>query len=102
MRLLQRVLIAILPRRWAESMEAHSRAWMVRCSCGLARSVWAWGDIRWKATGRPRRYMKCPQCGQSSWHTVTYEPPLTLRDVSPHRKGRFNKLVRRRQADTFQ
>jgi len=72
----QRLFTAILPRRWAESMEAHSRSWMVRCSCGFARSIWELGGIRWKAAGgRPRTYMKCPQCGQWSWHKVERDPP---------------------------
>ncbi len=72
---IQKFFAAIMPRRWAESMEAHSRSWMVRCSCGHARSVWDIGGIRWKAAGRPRWYMKCPQCGQRSWHKVSRDAP---------------------------
>ena len=72
---LQRFFIAIFPRSWAESMEAHSRAWMVRCPCGYARSIWELGGIRWKAAGgNPRTYLRCPQCGQRSWHKVVREP----------------------------
>jgi hypothetical protein len=75
MSFIQRVFVAVLPRRWAESMEAHSRSWMVRCSCGFARSIWDLGGIRWKAVGEQRNYMRCPQCGQRSWHKVTRDPP---------------------------
>ncbi len=70
----QRLFTAILPRRWAESMEAESRSWMVRCPCGCERSVWELGGIRWKASGQPRRYMRCPKCGQLAWHSVTRDP----------------------------
>jgi len=80
MSFIQKVLKSVLPQRWAESMEANSRAWMVRCSCGFAQSVWDWGGIRWKAAGQPRRYMQCPQCGQWSWHTVTRDPSAAPSD----------------------
>jgi hypothetical protein len=86
MSLLQRIFTAVLPRRWAESMEADSRRWLVRCSCGFARSVWDLGGIRWQATSRPRTFprtfIKCPQCGQRSWHRVTRE----LSETSPPSK----------------
>lgn len=75
--LIQRIFVALLPRRWAESMEAHSRSWMVRCRCGSARSVWESGGIRWKAAGEPRWYRPCPRCGERSWHKVTREPAAT-------------------------
>ena len=64
---------AILPRSWAADMEAQSRAWKMRCPCGCEKSVWEAGGIRWKATGNPKRRMKCPACGETTWHTVTKE-----------------------------
>jgi len=71
MSVIQKLLTSILPSKWAAGMEAESRNWMVRCpSCGHTRSVWELGGIRWKATGNPVRYMLCPQCGKSGWHTV--------------------------------
>lgn len=70
---IQKFFVAILPPRWAAKMEAESRSWIVRCSCGYARSIWDLGGIRWGAAGQPRRYLSCPQCGKSSWHTVSYE-----------------------------
>jgi transposase-like protein len=68
---IQKLLISILPKKWAADMEAESRSWMVRCpSCSFERSVWELGGIRWKAAGNPRRHMHCPQCGNSGWHTI--------------------------------
>ena len=54
-------------------MEADSRAWMMRCSCGFARSIWELGGIRWKANRKALTfsYMQCPQCGKRSWHKLT-------------------------------
>ena len=70
MSFMQKLFVAILPRKWAESMEAESRRWMARCPCGFERSVWELGWIRWKAAGRDHQYVSCPQCGQSHWHTL--------------------------------
>jgi len=39
MNTLQRTLCKILPRSWFAAIEAASRVWMVRCRCGLARSL---------------------------------------------------------------
>ena len=66
----QRFLTRVLPRAWADDMQSESRSWIVRCACGLERSVWEIGGIRWKAKGNPRRLMNCPNCGQRTWHTV--------------------------------
>ena len=76
---LQRFFVRILPRRWAESMEADSRLWMMRCSCGFARSIWELGGIRWKAAGQPRTFsfMKCSQCGKRSWHKLVRDAQAT-------------------------
>jgi hypothetical protein len=67
----QKLLMAIVPRRWADEMEAESRSWMLHCNvCGLERSVWEMGGVRWKAAGRPSRLMYCPQCGKTTWHKL--------------------------------
>ena len=72
----KRMLTTIIPRRWAEDMEAESRSWMLRCKvCGLERSVWEMGGVRWKAAGRPSRLMHCPQCGRVTWHTLYRRQP---------------------------
>jgi hypothetical protein len=75
MRSIQKIVAAVLPRRWVEIMEADSRLWMVRCSCGFARSVWELGGIRSKAAGQTRWFTQCPQCGQRSWHKVSRDQP---------------------------
>ena len=72
---LQRLLQKLLPRRWAEDMQAESQAWLARCSCGYEESIWDRGGIRWKAAGQPRRRLTCPQCGHTTWHTVYRKPP---------------------------
>lgn len=53
MTFLQRLLTSMFPGSWADDMEAESRRWMVRCSCGFERSLWDLGGIRWKAKGGP-------------------------------------------------
>ena len=76
MSFIQWFFFLILPQRWAESMEAESRRWMLRCPCGFERSWWDAGGIRWKAAGDDRRMMRCPQCGRLTWHT-THKKPAT-------------------------
>lgn len=79
----QRLVSEVVPRTWATSMEAESRAWMVRCrSCGVERSVWELGGIRWKATGTKWTWGRCSECGKRSWHKIyrrdqTQTPPAT-------------------------
>jgi hypothetical protein len=73
---LQKLVVALLPKKWAESMEAESRHWIFRCPCGFERSWWDAGGIRWKAAGDDRRMMICPKCGQRTWHT-TYKQHVT-------------------------
>jgi hypothetical protein len=70
MNVIQKFFVTIFPRAWAEEMEAESRTWMIRCTCGYEKSVWDSGGIRWKARGNPRRFRRCSNCGQSTWHTV--------------------------------
>jgi hypothetical protein len=52
-------------------MEAESRAWIARCeTCDGERSIWDLGGIRWKASGSPRRRLKCPACNRVEWHAI--------------------------------
>lgn len=67
---LQKLIVSIVPGKWAHSIEEESRLWMIRCSCGYERSVWDAGGIRWKAAGKERRYLRCERCGQRSWHQI--------------------------------
>ncbi len=71
MNTLQRTLCKILPRSWFAAIKAESRVWMVRCRCGLARSLWEAGGIRGKAAGSAHWLTRCPHCGQRSWHTIS-------------------------------
>lgn len=75
---IQKFFLAVFPAKWAQSMEAESRAWMLKCpvsSCGHERSFWEIGGIRWKAAGNPKKFLKCPKCGQHGWHTVSFKSP---------------------------
>lgn len=62
-------LIEKLPKAWADAIEAESRQWMMRCSCGHEISVWDAGGVRYKAAGNPVRLWLCPTCGYTK-HTV--------------------------------
>ena len=65
----QKLLRALLPKDSVDGMERESRAWMMRCpSCGHEISVWDAGGIRFGASGKPRRLMRCSQCGKRTWH----------------------------------
>ena len=67
----QRLVTRLVGPETAAAMEAHSRAWMVRClKCGHERSVWELGGIRYKAVGEQRNLMRCPVCGARSWHKM--------------------------------
>ena len=71
MSVVQKLFVKILPKRWAEDMEAHSRSWMIRCrTCGSERSVWDIGGIRWRAVGSSATLMRCQNCGQVRLHTI--------------------------------
>lgn len=71
MSLVQRFAMALLPRKAAEAMRADSQQWMMRCTgCGLEKSIWALGGIRWKAAGNPVAWRKCAGCGQRTKHEI--------------------------------
>lgn len=71
----QRFFKRILPKQMAAEMEAESREWMLRCECGTEQSIWELGGIRWKASGNPKKLMKCAKCGKATWHTLTRQSP---------------------------
>ena len=67
----QNFMKSILPKSWAEDLEAESRQWMMQCpNCKHEVSVWEMGGIRWKAAGNPRRYAVCLNCMKSGWHQL--------------------------------
>jgi hypothetical protein len=68
---IQKLMMKILPPKWAEAMEADSRRWMVRCdTCCSERSIWEIGGVRWKASGNSITVMRCPQCSKITRHTI--------------------------------
>jgi predicted RNA-binding Zn-ribbon protein involved in translation (DUF1610 family) len=65
MSVLQRFLLAIVPRSLGQAMEKESRLWMLVCpNCGRETSVWEAGGIRYLAA---RRRFVCPERGPR-WH----------------------------------
>ncbi|MFZ4507172.1 MAG: hypothetical protein ACOYON_05680 [Fimbriimonas sp.] len=73
MSILQKFFLKILPKAIGEDMRRDSMRWIVKCQCGFGRSIWEMGGIRWKASGSPKTLLKCPECGERSWHSVVYE-----------------------------
>ncbi|MCL4871010.1 MAG: hypothetical protein KJ063_18780 [Anaerolineae bacterium] len=74
MNALQRFLMWCMPGSWGEAMREESLHWLLRCpNCGLERSVWELGGIRWKAKGQPKRLLFCSQCGQRGLHEMWYK-----------------------------
>jgi hypothetical protein len=71
MSFIQRLITSIVPRSWAQAMEAESRSWLARCEgCGSERSIWELGGIRFKAAGSPRSRLACPGCARPTWHQI--------------------------------
>jgi len=67
MGLVRRLITAIVPKRWADAMEADSRRWVMRCKCGHETSIWEMGGIRYKAAGNPWTMGRCGKCGKTIW-----------------------------------
>jgi predicted RNA-binding Zn-ribbon protein involved in translation (DUF1610 family) len=62
---LRNAFLRLLPGSVAASMEAESRDWLFDCTaCGTRSSIWDVGGLRWKARGRPWRWIRCPACGR--------------------------------------
>lgn len=74
MTFMQKLVIALLPRRWSEAIRAESQSWLLRCAaCGASRSVWEAGGIRFKAASAGKRSMVwCAQCRQLRWMLHVY------------------------------
>ena len=67
----RKFLQTVLPESMSQEMERESRLWMIQCPhCKYERSIWELGGIRWKAAGNPRRYMRCPNCNQVTFHLI--------------------------------
>ena len=67
----QRFFMWLLRGRAAD-VERESREWFVICpSCGLERTYWDLGGVRYKAWSRGKRTgLRCPSCGKWGMHRV--------------------------------
>ena len=70
----QQLISKLAPRSWTASMEAESRAWVMRCECGHEQSVRDVGGIRWKASGNKRVRLRCLGCGEVRSFALDYRP----------------------------
>lgn len=71
MGLLQRAILAVVSEKTAATIEAESRAWMLKCTvCETERSVWELGGLRWGASGNPRVRRRCERCSKRQWHDL--------------------------------
>lgn len=73
MSFVQRLFRGVLPKSAAAAMESSSRDWVVRClTCGLERSIWELGGVRWGAASRGKRILvRCPTCQRLRCARVT-------------------------------
>jgi hypothetical protein len=73
--LIQRIVIRLMPGR-AEEIERQSREWFVICpNCGLERTYWDIGGVRYKAGSRGKRIgLRCPSCDKRAMHVVERRP----------------------------
>jgi hypothetical protein len=65
-----------LMRSRAADIERESREWFVVCPhCGLERTYWDLGGVRYKARSRGKRLgARCPSCRKWSMHPVEHRP----------------------------
>ena len=69
---LQRSILGAFPRHLWRSIIRESRQWRVRClTCGLSRTYWEMGGIRWKAASKGKwMLVRCPRCGRLRCSTI--------------------------------
>lgn len=77
MGLIQRFILAIMPKGLAGEIWAASESWKIRClTCGASRSVWEVGGVRWKAASIGKRTLiRCSQCDRLRWAAVEKGAP---------------------------
>lgn len=73
--LTQRLIIRLMSGR-ADEIERQSREWFVVCPhCGLERTYWDVGGIRYEARGQGKRIrLQCPSCRRRSTHVLEHRP----------------------------
>jgi rRNA maturation endonuclease Nob1 len=71
MTFLQKMVMAVLPRKLAGKVEAESRDWMLQCpACEREMSIWDIGGIRYKATNKVKLMSWCSRCGKYKWQRL--------------------------------
>lgn len=53
-----------------ERMKEDSKKWRFTCTCGQESSIWDIGGIRYKAKGKPRLGLRCPQCNKWAMQSI--------------------------------
>jgi hypothetical protein len=53
-----------------QKMMEDSKRYRFTCSCGKESSIWDIGGIRYKASGKPRTWIKCPHCGKFAMQKI--------------------------------
>jgi uncharacterized C2H2 Zn-finger protein len=73
--LTQRIVMRLMPGR-ADEIERQSREWFIVCpNCGVERTYWDIGGVRYKARSRGKRIgLRCPSCGKRAMHAVEHRP----------------------------
>ena len=71
--MVQRIVLLFMRSRAAE-VEASTKEWIVTCqSCGLERTLWDLGGVRYKHARRGSQEgfrARCPRCNQRAAHTM--------------------------------
>ncbi len=65
--MIRKMLRLLTSRKTFAKIETESRSWFWRCElCGHEFSVWDMGGIRYKASGNPKRLVRCPSCNTTA------------------------------------
>ena len=76
--LIQRVVLFFLGKRRAADAERSTKEWIITCpNCGLERTLWDIGGVRYKhhRRGKPEGFrMRCPRCNQRGGHPMVRRP----------------------------
>jgi hypothetical protein len=64
------LILAIVSKKTATSMEEESRRWIATCRhCGQETSIWDLGGIRYGASGKSSTRIRCRGCDEVGWQT---------------------------------
>lgn len=69
-------MMRLMPGKMKQAAEIESRLWIARCKhCGADNSIWDFGGLRYGASGRPTKLLKCPKCRRHGAHTFEKRDP---------------------------